>query len=410
MNLDKLEDNNVLSKIKKTFKENKLYNPTLNKFKIKLWNKFLKNGIPNKKNEEYKYTDLKKYFESFNNNLEIQNHGLHIIETKKEYQIIISSDKKNITNNISNIKIYNFNDDNVILENNIILEKIFKDNNPLELLNNSFFIAPIILEINSYLDKKIIIKYELSEENILLMPNIIFKIAPNIKADIINIFPENKFNSIINDNINIFIEKNSKINYNIIQTLNKNIIINNSKIYLKRNSSVNINTISNNSSLIRNNLTVILEGENSEAFLNGLYFLENKNHIDNNINIKHLKPNTYSNQLYKGIISEDSIGIFNGKIYVHKNAQKTNAFQLNKILITSEKGVAKTKPQLEIFADDVKCSHGATIGQIDQNQLFYLKSRGIKENIAKQMIIKAFIYEIIDKMNNKFLDDYINFY
>ncbi len=234
MNLEKLDDNNVLSKIEQAFEKNKLYNPTQNKFKIKLWNEFLKNGIPNKKNEEYKYTDLKKCFELFSNNLKIKNHELCIIETESEYQIIISLDKKesNYISNTSNIKIYNFNNEEKISENNIVLEKIFKDNNPLELLNNSFFIAPIILEINSYLDKRIIIKYEFDQENILLMPNIIFKIESNIEADITNIFPENKFNSIINDNINIFIEKNSNVNYNIIQNSNKNIIINNS-IFVK---------------------------------------------------------------------------------------------------------------------------------------------------------------------------------
>lgn len=153
--------------------------------------------------------------------------------------------------------------------------------------------------------------------------------------------------------------------------------------------------------VIRNNLTARLVGENAHADLNGLYFGKENAHIDNHILVDHVAPNCTSNQLYKGVLNGESTGVFNGKIFVKPDAQKTNAFQSSKALLLSNEASINSKPQLEIFADDVKCSHGAAIGQLDENALFYLRARGISKPEATQILTYAFAHEVIDHVHSK---------
>jgi Fe-S cluster assembly protein SufD len=153
--------------------------------------------------------------------------------------------------------------------------------------------------------------------------------------------------------------------------------------------------------LIRNNATVRLIGENAHADLNGLYFGKETALIDNHILVDHVAPNCTSNQLYKGVLNDESTGVFNGKIFVKPDAQKTNAFQSSKALLLSNDASINSKPQLEIFADDVKCSHGAAIGQLDENALFYLRARGIAKEEATQILTYAFAHEVLDHVKSK---------
>ena len=151
--------------------------------------------------------------------------------------------------------------------------------------------------------------------------------------------------------------------------------------------------------MVRNSMTVNIEDENCEAYMFGLFLLDKRSHVDNNTSVDHQKPNTYSNELYKGILDERSTGVFNGKIYVRQEAQKTNAFQANNNILLSNDATLNTKPQLEIWADDVKCSHGCTSGQLDEDAIFYLRARGIDEKSAKGMIINAFAGETMEHLH-----------
>jgi Fe-S cluster assembly protein SufD len=155
------------------------------------------------------------------------------------------------------------------------------------------------------------------------------------------------------------------------------------------------------SAVIRNNVTARLVGENAHADLSGLYFGKEDAHIDNHILVDHISPNCTSNQLYKGVLNHSSTGVFNGKIFVKPDAQKTNAFQSSKALLLSNEASINSKPQLEIFADDVKCSHGAAIGQLDENALFYLMARGVTKEEATQILTYAFAHEVIDHVHSK---------
>ena len=150
--------------------------------------------------------------------------------------------------------------------------------------------------------------------------------------------------------------------------------------------------------LVRNNLNIHLGADYCEAHLYGLYLGNSNRHIDNHTLVDHAMPNCYSNELYKGILDDQSTGVFNGKIWVQKDAQKTNAFQSNKNVLLSAKATMNTKPQLEIFADDVKCSHGATVGQLDEEALFFLRARGIPLAQARLLLMQAFSDDVLNKI------------
>ena len=148
--------------------------------------------------------------------------------------------------------------------------------------------------------------------------------------------------------------------------------------------------------LSRTNIYTELRGEGCGATLNGLYLGDAEQHIDHQTRIEHVAPNCYSRELYKGILAGASHGVFNGKVYVHPAAQKTDGKQTNNTLLLSEKAQIDTKPQLEIFADDVKCTHGATVGRLDENSLFYMKSRGINARMARELLTYAFAADVLE--------------
>jgi Fe-S cluster assembly protein SufD len=166
-------------------------------------------------------------------------------------------------------------------------------------------------------------------------------------------------------------------------------------------------TISLGGGIVRNNMNIILEAAHSEAHLYGLYFQQGQSHVDNHTVVDNVSPNCFSNEFYKGILDDRSTGVFNGKIFVQPLAQKTNAFQSNKNILLSPNASVNTKPQLEIFADDVKCSHGCTIGKLDEEGLFYLRSRGISEDIARSLLINAFATDILEQVKPAAIRTYV---
>lgn len=159
---------------------------------------------------------------------------------------------------------------------------------------------------------------------------------------------------------------------------------------------------------VRNNLQLVLDGEGIESHMYGLYLLSKDIVGDNHTVVDHKKPNSFSNELYKGIMDDSAKGVFNGKIYVRPQAQKTNAFQANRNILLTDKASVNTKPQLEIWADDVKCSHGCTSGQLDEEALFYLQARGISKETARAMMLYAFAGEILDNVRHEGLKTYLD--
>ncbi|MFT4031904.1 MAG: Fe-S cluster assembly protein SufD [Siphonobacter sp.] len=174
-----------------------------------------------------------------------------------------------------------------------------------------------------------------------------------------------------------------------------------------RGSFSNSTTVTINGGFVRNNLNLVMGGEHVEAHLNGLYLPNGKQHIDNHTLVDHAMPNCYSNELYKGILFDQSTGVFNGKIFVREDAQKTNAYQSCKNVLASETATMNTKPQLEIYADDVKCSHGTTTGQMNEESLFYLQSRGIPKDKARALLMLAFAEDVVEKIQIPAIREYL---
>lgn len=170
---------------------------------------------------------------------------------------------------------------------------------------------------------------------------------------------------------------------------------NEERIFQDKQSNFEINTVSLKGSFIRNDLSAQVQGEHAQTKLNGAYLLNANQHVANYTTIDHQVPNCESFETYKGLIDDHATAVFNGKVFVRQDAQKTNAFQSNANILLSENGSVNSKPELEIYADDVKCSHGSTTGQLDENALFYLKARGLSTKAAKSLLLQAFMDDVL---------------
>lgn len=200
----------------------------------------------------------------------------------------------------------------------------------------------------------------------------------------------------------VVIGEGARVHYTKVQTEAANAYhINYHKVSHAGNSYAHLTTMTLGGALVRNNLNIRLGGTRIDSYLNGLYVVSGTQIVDNHTLADHAMPHCHSNELYKGIISDKAQGIFNGKIWVRPDAQKTNAYQSNKNLLLSNEAVMNTKPQLEIYADDVKCSHGATTGQLDDEALFYLRARGIGETTARALLNHAFAADVIEQVENE---------
>lgn len=288
------------------------------------------------------------------------------------------------------------------------------NNDSFTALNTAFSYEGIFIKIhkNAIIENPIILHYgsdHNSTTNIFQSRNLIL-VEDGAQADIIESHTTDHSGEQFSNHVSeIVVGANANLNYFKFQNQSKNNYhIDNSFISQGQDSVVKSYTFTLEGKIVRNNLNYALEGENSEAHMYGLYVVHNNGHVDNHTTVDHKVANCYSNEIYKGIIDDESKGVFNGKIFVRPDAQKTNAFQTNKNILLTDTATINTKPQLEIWADDVSCSHGCTTGQLDEEQLFYLRSRGISKSSAKAMLLHAFVNDVIDKVKIDFLHDFIN--
>jgi Fe-S cluster assembly protein SufD len=238
----------------------------------------------------------------------------------------------------------------------------------------------------------------------------LFVLETGAEATIIEKFDtQGSGNHFLNVVTEIVVGENSHLElYSINNDQGNRYQFNSIDIYQSRSSRVNTYTFSLDGKVVRNNLQLILDGEGIESHMYGLYMLKDNTLADNHTVVDHRKPNSFSNELYKGIMDGTSKGVFNGKIYVRPQAQKTNAFQANKNILLTDKASVNTKPQLEIWADDVKCSHGCTSGQLDEEALFYLRARGISKETARAMMLYAFAEQVIEQVKIPALKEYLD--
>ena len=376
--------------------------------------KFEEEGFPTKRLENWKYTSLKKtlqhdykLFPSKSEALEFKDIESFLINEIESYKIIFVDGKycshlSETTHDGMDICILSSaltqSKYDLVIEN--YFDKIAKKDG-ITSLNTAFSSEGSFIHIpkNIQVDKPIQIIYFSTgkNESVLYQPRNLVVVDENSQVEIIEKYHSLNDNSVlVNTVTEIYADKKSNIkHYKIQNDNNTSSLIDNTFVSQEHSSSYSLHTFSFGGELIRNNLNIFQNDERIESSINGITIIDDNQHVDHNTLIHHRKPNCNSYQDYKGIFGGKSVGVFNGRVLVEKEAQKTNAFQANNNVLISDKAAINTKPQLEIFADDVKCSHGCTIGQLDKNALFYLRSRGIAEKEATALMMYGFANKVL---------------
>ncbi|MGD0710729.1 MAG: Fe-S cluster assembly protein SufD [Bacteroidales bacterium] len=278
------------------------------------------------------------------------------------------------------------------------------ENNAFDALNTAFALDGIFIFVpdNVIVDKPIqLINILNKQENTLIQPRNLVIVGKNSKLKLVHcddIFSH--VPTLTNSLTEVFIDENGSIDhYKMQNNDNNSAMIATTYFHQEKNSSLTTNTITLNGGLIRNNLNIALNGEGCDSNLYGIYLADKNQLVDNHTFVDHAKPNCTSNELFKGVVDNKAKAVFNGKIIVRKDAQKTSANQTNKNILLTDDATINTKPNLQIYADDVKCSHGATVGQLDADALFYMRARGISEESAKMLLMYAFADEVVTKIS-----------
>ena len=375
-------------------------------------------GFPSKKEEAWKYTSLnlilKNDFSVFpkkENTVEfkdVKKFFLHEIDTHKVIFVdgIFSSFLSATTHDGLDVCLMSstLNKPKYKMIIDEYFNKIASQDESLTTLNTAFANEGAYINIpkSKVVEKPIEIIYFStgSEAALLLQPRNLVIVGENSHVQIIERHQSLNENPVLTNSVTeIFAQKRAIVDYYKIQNDNLDAnLIDNTFVSQKQESIVSVNTFSFGGNLTRNNLNFYHFGERIVSNLNGITIIGEKQHVDHYTLVQHTTPNCESHQDYKGIFSDRSTGVFNGKIFVEKEAQKTNAFQKSNNILLSDKATINAKPQLEIFADDVKCSHGCTIGQLDETAMFYMQSRGIPKKEAKALLMYAFSNAVIQSI------------
>ncbi|TVR41963.1 MAG: Fe-S cluster assembly protein SufD [Bacteroidia bacterium] len=240
-----------------------------------------------------------------------------------------------------------------------------------------------------------------AEQPVFLQPRHLVIVGKNASITLVHCDHSLTHNiSFTNTVLEVFAEEGARVEHYKMQNKGRNsALITHSFFHQKENSRVSSNIITLNGGFTKNIVEVTIDGTKCESDHYGLYLVDSNQHVDNQLNIDHRAPGSTSNQLYKGILDDEAKAVFSGKVMVRRHAQQTKAFQNNKNILLTDEAKANTQPHLEIYADDVKCSHGATVGQLDPNAMFYLRSRGLCERTARQMMMIAFAGEVVQKIS-----------
>ncbi len=379
--------------------------------------KFVESGFPSKKLEDWKFSDLKSII---NKNIKEVKFGFNTIENKSynlkyikkfEHSKIVILNGEFLSADILDI---DKNKIEIKNENLIFSESL---NEPLNNLNMAFASKLIKLNVleDKIVEKPLVIYHICDLDNKTNLINTRFELTlhKNSSLSTLNLFEDKSVSGFNNHNFNIVINKNSNLkNYIFDLNKNQNLRYSFTNIDIYENSNSENFIYSSGSKFSKYEINSNLKEKYSSAFINGIINLDKNNHHEIKTNINHLAENTKSYQLIKSVLNDKSTGVYQGKIFVNDQAQKTDGYQLSKALLLNENTEFNGKPELEIYADDVKCSHGSTSGNLDENSIFYLMSRGLNYDQAKKLLIDGFINDVIEKITNieiqKYLKEAIN--
>ena len=369
--------------------------------------KFIEDGFPTKKKEDWKFLDINRVIEKHIGQLDFYND--YSFQNKIDTSIFVKGLEHNkivfINGRIEKID-FKYEDKNKIeIKEEFELSDKFNNINSLVNLNNAFTNKhyKIITKENYSLKKPLIIYH--STTNLIYKKNINlrldFKLENNSSLRLIDYFDDNSKDNFINIFYSFDLEKDSNLkNYKIDHKDNNNIKYSFNNIDQKENSISETFILSSASSFFKNEISCNLKGKYSSAFVNGILKLDNFKNHEIKTNINHLTENTKSYQLVKSVLGEGSKAVYQGKISVNSIAQKTDGYQLSKCILLDKSSEFNAKPELEIYADDVKCSHGSASGSLNEESIFYLMSRGINYEQAKELLINGFLLDVIEKITD----------
>ena len=376
-------------------------------FKKNYLEKFIEGGFPNRKQENWKFLDISQIIKKNIGDLSFFND--YSIPNKIDSSIFVDGLEHNkiifINGRIEKID-FNYEDQNKIQVSDKIEKKITFDNeNSLIDLNNAFTnkVFKILVKKNYSLKKPLIVYHSTNEKikskNINLRLD--FELEENSSIRVIDFFIDNSDKNFTNILYNFDLKKNSILkNYKIDKFNNDNLKYSFNNIVQEANSVSETFILSSGSNFFKNEVNCNLKGEYSSAFVNGIFSLKENQQHEIRTTINHQVENTKSYQLIKGVIGKLSKAAYQGKIFVDSKAQKTDGYQLSKAILMDETSEFNAKPELEIYADDVKCSHGSASGSLDENSIFYLMSRGLNYQQSKELLINGFLLDVVEKITD----------
>ena len=409
------------------FEEQVDVNSEVHNIRSEAMKNFEVSGFPSRKDEDWKYTSLKSIlkedysiFPKKEDAIEYKDVKKYFIHDIDAYTIVfIDGIYSSHLSQTTHDKIDACLMSSALTKDKYkpVIEKYFNKiapKNSLNSLNTAFSREGAFINIpkNTVADKPIqILNFSTGNESaLMLQPRNLVVVGENAHVQIIERHQSLTDNAVLTNAVTeIYADKRAMVDYYKIQNDHANAsLIDNTYVEQQGESNCSVHTFSFGGKLTRNNLQFFQKGEHIDSMMKGVTIIEDKQHVDHNTLVHHIEPNCESHQDYKGIYDDKSVGVFNGKVLVEKEAQKTNAFQSNNNILVSDKATINSKPQLEIFADDVACSHGCTIGQLDEDAMFYLKSRGIPAKEARALLMYAFANNVLSSVKIPELQKRVN--
>ena len=370
-------------------------------------NKFLETGFPSRKLENWKFSDLSQIIKK--NIGELSFYNDYSFPNKVDTSIFVEGLEHNkivfINGRVEKVDFTHEDHDKIEINDDFKFVNRLEDNNSLLSLNNAFTnkCYKITVKKNYSLKKPLVVYHstnnKITTKNINL--KLEFQLEQNSSLRLIDLFNDGAENNFINIFYNFDLKENAILkNYKIDKAQNKNIRYSYNNIEQDNNSVSETFVLSSGSNFSKNEINCNLKGEYSSAFVNGIFSLNDGQHHEVRTIINHLVENTKSYQLIKSVLGKNSKSAYQGKIFVDSKAQKTDGYQLSKAILLDETSEFNAKPELEIYADDVKCSHGSASGSLDENSIFYLMSRGLNYQQSKELLINGFLLDVVEKITD----------
>ena len=370
-------------------------------------NKFLETGFPTRKLENWKFSDLSQIIKK--NIGELSFYNDYSFPNKVDTSIFVEGLEHNkivfINGRVEKVDFTHEDHDKIEINDDFKFVNRLEDNNSLLSLNNAFTnkCYKITVKKNYSLKKPLVVYHstnnKITSRNINL--KLEFQLEQNSSLRLIDLFNDGAENNFINIFYNFDLKENAILkNYKIDKVQNKNIRYSYNNIEQDNNSVSETFVLSSGSNFSKNEINCNLKGEYSSAFVNGIFSLNDGQHHEVRTIINHLVENTKSYQLIKSVLGKNSKSAYQGKIFVDSKAQKTDGYQLSKAILLDETSEFNAKPELEIYADDVKCSHGSASGSLDENSIFYLMSRGLNYQQSKELLINGFLLDVVEKITD----------